>query len=107
MTDEERLAFPTTRPAGVQSCWMCGTRLPTSSMVADGGSACTDVRWYCQDTRGCTERWTSRRIRPGQGSGPPGLADTGDQRFGAPATGPSPAWRPTAARAGGGFGSSP
>ncbi len=90
MTDEERLAFPTMRPAGVQSCWMCGTRLPTSSMVADGGSACADVRWYCQDTRGCTERWTSRRARPGQGGGPAGLADTGDRRFGGPATGPSP-----------------
>jgi|HubBroStandDraft_2_1064218.scaffolds.fasta_scaffold384764_2 hypothetical protein len=104
MTDEERLAYPSMRSAGVQSCWMCGTRLPTSSMVADGGSACPDVRWYCQDTRSCTERWTSRRGPAGQGSA---LADTGERRFGGTPTGPSPAWRPTAARAGRGFGSPP
>jgi hypothetical protein len=107
MTDEERLAFPTMRSAGVQSCWMCGTRLPTSSMVADGGGACPDVRWYCQDTRGCTERWTARRARSGQGGGAGTMADTGDRRFGDPPTGPSPAWQPTAARVGRGFGSSP
>ena len=34
-------------------------------MVADGGSACADVRWYCLDKRGCTERWTARSARPG------------------------------------------
>ncbi len=105
MTDEERLAYPSMRSAGVQSCWMCGTRMPTSSMVADGGSACIDVRWYCQDTRSCTERWTSRRERPGQGSA--ALADTGERRFGGAPTGPSPAWRPAAARAGRGFGAAP
>jgi hypothetical protein len=33
-------------------------------MVADGGSACADLRWYCLDMRGCTERWTSRSARP-------------------------------------------
>lgn len=103
MTDEERLGYPAMRPAGVQSCWMCGTRLPTSSMVADGGSACTDVRWYCQDTRSCTERWTTRRERPGSGA----LADTSGRRFGGQPTGPSPAWRPTAAQAGRGFGGQP
>lgn len=103
MTDEERLAYPTMRSAGVQSCWMCGTRLPTSSLVADGGSACADVRWYCQDTRGCTERWTARRERPGQGA----LAETSERRFGGAPTGPAPAWRPEAARAGRGFGSQP
>ena len=43
----------------VQSCWLCGTRLPAREMVADGGSACADLRWYCADTRRCTERWTS------------------------------------------------
>jgi hypothetical protein len=32
-------------------------------MVADGGSACLDLRWYCLDTLGCTERWTSRSVR--------------------------------------------
>ena len=43
----------------VQSCWLCGTRLPAREMVADGGPACADLRWYCADTRRCTERWTS------------------------------------------------
>ena len=105
MTDEEHLAYPTMRSAGVQSCWMCGTRMPTSSMVADGGSACSDVRWYCQDTRSCTERWTARRERPGGGRS--ALGDTGERRFGGPPTGPSPAWRPAAARAGQGFGGQP
>jgi hypothetical protein len=38
---------------------MCGIRLRTDQMVADGGSACPDLRWYCRDTAGCTERWTS------------------------------------------------
>jgi hypothetical protein len=32
-------------------------------MVADGGSACPDLRWYCRDTAGCTERWTSHPAR--------------------------------------------
>jgi hypothetical protein len=104
MTDEERLAYPSMRTAGVQSCWMCGTRMPTSSMVADGGSACADVRWYCQDTRSCTERWTARREQQGSGAS---RADTGERRFSGAPTGPSPAWQPTAARAGRGFGSPP
>lgn len=50
--------------AQVRSCWMCGIRLPASQMMADGGSACHDVRWYCRDTWGCTRRWTSRPARP-------------------------------------------
>jgi hypothetical protein len=49
--------------AGIKSCWMCGIRLPADQMVADGGSACLDLRWYCRDTLGCTERWTSRSVR--------------------------------------------
>lgn len=48
---------------GIKSCWMCGIRLPADQMVADGGSACLDLRWYCRDTLGCTERWTSRSVR--------------------------------------------
>jgi hypothetical protein len=48
----------------VKSCWMCGIRLPAHQMVADGGSACLDVRWYCRDTWGCTRRWTSHSARP-------------------------------------------
>ena len=47
----------------VTSCWMCGIRLPANQMVADGGSTCLDLRWYCRDTLGCTERWTSRSAR--------------------------------------------
>jgi hypothetical protein len=50
-------------PAQVRSCWMCGIRLPASQMVADGGSACHDVRWYCRDMWGCTRRWTSHSAR--------------------------------------------
>jgi hypothetical protein len=46
--------------AAVQACWLCGIRLPTSQLVADGDPARGDVRWYCQDTRSCTERWTAR-----------------------------------------------
>jgi hypothetical protein len=44
----------------VKSCWLCGIRLYPGQLVADGGSACADVRWYCLDMRACTERWTSR-----------------------------------------------
>jgi hypothetical protein len=47
----------------VRSCWMCGIRLPAHQMIADGGSACLDVRWYCRDTWGCTRRWTSHSAR--------------------------------------------
>ena len=72
------------RQANVKSCWMCGIRLPTDQMVADGGSACLDLRWYCRDTRACTERWTSRPARPtttGKGTAgtpqPPGGQATG------------------------------
>jgi len=52
--------FAARRPAAV-SCWMCGIRLQHNHMVPDGGSACGDIRWYCKDTRACTERWTSAR----------------------------------------------
>jgi len=44
----------------VVSCWLCGIHMPADSMMADGGSACGDVRWYCEDTRSCTWRWTAR-----------------------------------------------
>ncbi|MGH3274767.1 MAG: hypothetical protein ACRDNZ_10680 [Streptosporangiaceae bacterium] len=46
---------------GVASCWLCGTQQPIALMVADGGPACTDVRWYCRDTQRCTWRWTGRQ----------------------------------------------
>jgi hypothetical protein len=59
MAGEDRSSVSLANPA-VQSCWLCGTRLPAREMVSDGGSACPDLRWYCADTRRCTERWTSR-----------------------------------------------
>lgn len=67
-------------PAPVRSCWMCGIRLPADQMVADGGSACADLRWYCLDTWGCTERWTSRSAR--LVAIRPGTAETPEQRGG-------------------------
>jgi hypothetical protein len=52
-------------PAGPATgrCWLCGARLAVQMMVADGGSGCTDVRWYCRNTRVCTDRWTAQRAR--------------------------------------------
>jgi hypothetical protein len=63
--------------ANIKSCWMCGIRLPAHQMVADGGSACLDLRWYCLDTWACTERWTSRPAQP---------SPTGEDTAGAPQT---------------------
>jgi hypothetical protein len=63
MTNREDPAPFGAASAQVRSCWMCGIRLPASQMVADGGSACHDVRWYCRDTWGCTRRWTSHPAR--------------------------------------------
>jgi hypothetical protein len=57
----------------VASCWMCGTLLPQHQMLPDGGAACDDVRWYCRDTRACTERWTMdqhQRQDAGTAAGP-------------------------------------
>jgi hypothetical protein len=69
MAGEDRSIVSLANPA-VQSCWLCGTRLPAREMVSDGGSACPDLRWYCADTRRCTERWTSRwATGPGAGNG--------------------------------------
>jgi hypothetical protein len=61
MVDQERWTPAPGRPAMVTSCWLCGIRSSPGHMVADGGSACADVRWYCLDTRGCTQRWTSHQ----------------------------------------------
>lgn len=65
MADQERVpsaaGVAARRP--VVSCWMCGIRLQQHQMLADGGSACGDIRWYCKDTRTCTERWTSAQRR--------------------------------------------
>jgi hypothetical protein len=64
MTDQRRPGPSRAEPAPVRSCWLCGIRLSADQMVADGGSACHDLRWYCHDTWACTERWTSRSVRP-------------------------------------------
>jgi len=64
LTDQPHPVRYWARQASVKSCWMCGIRLPAEQMVADGGSACLDLRWYCRDTRACTERWTSRQAQP-------------------------------------------
>jgi hypothetical protein len=72
-------APPGGEPARVRTCWMCGIRLPAEQMMADGGSACPDLRWYCRDTWGCTRRWTTHSARlaairpdPAGPSQPPG-----------------------------------
>jgi len=81
------------RQASVKPCWMCGIRLPAEQMVADGGNACPDLRWYCRDTRACTERWTSRPARPAAiGEGTAETPETpGGQATGAGAARPVPA----------------
>jgi hypothetical protein len=56
--------YPAPDRNAVKSCWLCGIRLPAGDMMADGDSTRLDVRWYCLDTRGCTERWTQRAARP-------------------------------------------
>jgi hypothetical protein len=93
MTDQPRPVLPRREPALVRSCWMCGIRLPADQMVADGGSACPDLRWYCRDTAGCTERWTAhaaRRAATGRGTAdPPDIP--GEQATGADAAQAVPA----------------
>jgi hypothetical protein len=94
MAGEDRLGTSLANPA-VQSCWLCGTRLPAREMVSDGGSACADLRWYCADTRRCTERWTSRwstgvgaaHSRADNGHAGNGLAGQGLQGQGLPGQG--------------------
>ena len=49
------------RPLEAAQCSMCGTALPLGLLVADGGQACTNIRWYCKDAKSCTERWTTAR----------------------------------------------
>jgi hypothetical protein len=64
MTDQLRSVRYWAQQANVKSCWMCGIRRPADQMVPDGGSACHDLRWYCRDTRACTDRWALRPARP-------------------------------------------
>jgi hypothetical protein len=67
MTGERVSATTRFGSATIESCWMCGIQVRVDQLVADGGSACPDVRWYCRDMRGCTQRWT---LRPKQGGAP-------------------------------------
>jgi hypothetical protein len=70
VTDRQRRVRYRAERANTKSCWMCGIRLPAEQMVADGDSACRDLRWYCRDMRACTGRWISRPARPaGMGEG--------------------------------------
>ena len=64
VTDRQRRVRYVAEQASTRRCWLCGIRLPVEQMVADGGSACLDLRWYCRDTWACTERWTSRPAKP-------------------------------------------
>jgi len=63
-TDRQRRVRYFAVQANTKRCWLCGIRLPAEQMVADGGSACLDLRWYCRDMRACTERWAPRPARP-------------------------------------------
>lgn len=64
VTDRQRRVRYCVEQANAKRCWICGIRLPAEQMVADGGGACLDLRWYCRDMWACTERWTSRPARP-------------------------------------------
>ena len=66
MTELDRGAPVPAAPSAIRSCWICGIRMPAEHMVADGGSACADIRWYCRDMRACTERWTSHPAPPAE-----------------------------------------
>jgi hypothetical protein len=68
MADYELPALARPQPAA-ERCWLCGILLPVTQMVADGGSACGNLRWYCLDVHECTGRWTTRAARPGSGHG--------------------------------------
>jgi hypothetical protein len=46
-------------PPEVAQCCLCGIALPLGLLVADGGQACADIRWYCKDVMSCTDRWTA------------------------------------------------
>ena len=71
------------RPSRSTRCSLCGIVLPLELMVPDGGQACADIRWYCKDTKSCTQRWTARlpgTARPASipSAGEPGPGDALD-----------------------------
>lgn len=63
-------ALPPAPMSRSESCWLCGLTTNTYQLVADGGDACATVRWYCRDTRACTERWVVARRPGGPGNTP-------------------------------------
>jgi hypothetical protein len=71
MADPARASTVWEGHGGIKACWLCGIRLPVAQLVADGGDACPDVRWYCRDARACTQRWTTRPPPPPPGAEPP------------------------------------
>jgi hypothetical protein len=66
------------RPLEAAQCSLCGIALPLALLVPDGGQACADIRWYCKDSRSCTERWTAAGL-PGH-VGTPTVPDTAVKR---------------------------
>jgi len=56
-------------------------------MVPDGGQACADIRWYCQDAKSCTQRWTAGR----PGTGRPASIPSADEPRPGDAVDPVPA----------------
>jgi len=52
------------RPLEAAQCALCGIARPLGLLVPDGGRACADIRWYCKDTKSCTERWTTHARGP-------------------------------------------
>jgi hypothetical protein len=94
VTDQLRSVRYWAEQANAKSCWMCGIRLPADQMVADGGSTCLDLRWYCRDTWACTERWTLRPSIPAAiGEGTAETPRTpGEQPTGADAAQPGPVY---------------
>jgi hypothetical protein len=52
---------PAVHPSRRETCWLCGQVNMTYQLLPDGGDGCDDVRWYCLDTRACTERWVAAK----------------------------------------------
>src|SRR5215471_11606142 len=83
-TDRPSAAGDSERRDAVVSCWMCGVCRHSSQMVPDGGNACDDIRWYCNDAQACTQRWTTSRhtldqIRASNNDGGTEAASQADQ----------------------------
>jgi hypothetical protein len=74
MTEGDGMRGATTDVAAAETCWLCGYRQSAAQMIADGGSACPDIRWYCLDMLSCTQRWIRLRAElavPRQGTPAP------------------------------------